>query len=151
MTKKKGLLLGSGAVVLILAAVLIITFTGGSDATGNPANSSDPDTNVAVNSTPGEGKTPDTTIDVPKIADTKTDDPATSAPDAVLDADKGGDVEVNLSEIEKDAEPPAPPVVKDEGQLTNPDKKPEYQETDTTVPPIAERQKMVIKKTGKSI
>ena len=42
---------------------------------------------------------------------------------------------MNISEFEDDKTPPAPPAVKDEGALTNPDAKPTYEDKQTNVNP----------------
>ena len=175
MSKKKCLMLGSSAIVLILAAILIIALTGGSKKTDNPSDISTPGNIATANSIPDEDTKPSTApvvdvpsipdtkpattpvTDIPKITDTKPDTTVSTAtdttvpatPNVVLDAEKGGDVEVNLSEIEKETTPPKPPAVKDEVQLTNPDKKPEYEETDTKIPQDSGTPKNGDKKDGK--
>ena len=133
MTAKKQKLfaiLGSVA-VLIVAAALIVVFTGGAPEKPSPAVSDSGDGTVSVgditdkpDTTPDEQQesTPDTDeIKIPDIEDKSDKSQNTDVPgaDPVLDIDGGEDVNVNISDFDEDKTPPAPPK-------KNGDKKPGY-------------------------
>ena len=133
MTKKKALLFGGGAVALVLLVLLIVVLTGGSKTPNVAVDIESSDSSLSVSDV--SDVTSDNTkgtVDVSNIEDTGTE---SSESDAILDPEKGGSVEVNLSEIEKEATLPPKPQVKDESQLTNPDQEPSYAEEDTKINP----------------
>lgn len=161
MTAKKQklfALLGSVA-VLIVAAALIVVFTGGAPEKPSPAVSDSGGTVLVGDITdkpdtkPDEPQesTPDTDeIKIPDIEDKpdkpqNTDDPGA---DPVLDIDGGEDVNVNISDFDEDKTPPAPPKVNDDSALTNPDVKPSYEDKQTTVNPGSATPKNGDKKPG---
>lgn len=142
-------ILGSVA-VLVVAAALIVVFTGGSsdkpapDVTDNSGTVSVGD----ISTPPTDSK--EDTVNVFGIED-KTDEPQSSdKPDAdpVLNAESGGDVSVNISEFENDKTTPEPPKVKDESALTNPEQKPVYEDNQTNKNPDNDTPKNGDKKPG---
>ena len=162
MNAKKQKLFGilGSAAVLVVAAALIVVFTGGtpekplpdvSDTGGGTVSVGDitdkPDT---APDTP-QGSTPDTDeIKIPDIED-KSDTPQnTDIPDSdpVLNIDGGKDVNVNISDFVEDKTPPAPPKVNDDSALTNPDVKPSYEDKQTTVNPGSDTPKNGDKNPG---
>ena len=162
MTAKKQKLfaiLGSVA-VLIVAAALIVVFTGGAPEKPSPAVSDSGDGTVSVgditdkpDTTPDEQQesTPDTDeIKIPDIEDKSDKSQNTDVPraDPVLDIDGGEDVNVNISDFDEDKTPPAPPKVNDDSALTNPDVKPSYEDKQTTVNPGSDTPKNGDKKPG---
>ena len=162
MTAKKQKLfaiLGSVA-VLIVAAALIVVFTGGAPEKPSPAVSDSGDGTVSVgditdkpDTTPDEQQesTPDTDeIKIPDIEDKSDKSQNTDVPgaDPVLDIDGGEDVNVNISDFDEDKTPPAPPKVNDDSALTTPDVKPSYEDKQTTVNPGSDTPKNGDKKPG---
>ena len=146
MTKKKTLLFGGGAIVLVLLVTLIVILTAGSKTPDILVNTESTDSGLTVNDV--SDVTSDNNVsmvDLPNVEDTGTE---SSASDAILDPEKGGSVEVNLSEIEKEATPPPNPQVKDENQLTNPNQEPSYAEEDTKINPDSNTPQNGEKKNG---
>ena len=144
MTKNRKLLAILGSVaVLVVAAALIVVFTGGTPDKPSPDVPDNGGGTVSVGDiTDKPDTTPDTTpgtdeIKVPDIEDKTDTTSTTDAPgaDPVLDIDSGEDVNVNISEFEDDKTPPAPPKVNDDSALTNPDTKPAYEDNQTNVNP----------------
>ncbi|MBC8560745.1 DUF6550 family protein [Fumia xinanensis] len=146
MTKKKALLFGGGAIVLVLLVTLIVILTAGSKTPDILVNTESTDSGLTVNDV--SDVTSDNNVsmvDLPNVEDTGTE---SSESDAILDPEKGGSVEVNLSEIEKEATPPPKPQVKDESQLTNPNQEPSYAEEDTKINPDSNTPQNGEKKNG---
>lgn len=134
MTKKKGLLLGGGVAVLAGLVALTAVLTGGTEAKNPPVDTPVSEPNLAV-------------APVADDAQTEKTEPAASEP--VFNPEQDKQVEVDIAEPETDTTEPAPPAVKDESQLTNPDTPPSYEQEDTTVTPGSDTPKNGDKKDGK--
>lgn len=145
MKTKRGLAVGGGTVLCAALAILIAArFTPESEATAPDTSETSSTTSISVEiSTAKREETKPIEIEKPAESTIAPDnstptksDPENEASDFI---DSGG-IEINqdFSEPEKpesdiQSEPPAPPQIKDEEMLTNPDKEPTYESEQTDV------------------
>lgn len=148
-TKNQRRLLVSGLAVLCIAlAAVLLTFVGG-DKKNNPhpaANNMSGKTEVKKIQTPNKTEVP-----VPAVTKTPvtTSSYLQSGKDEVLNVDEQQKVEVTVAKTPKKPAEPAKPVIKDKKTLKNPNKKPEYDKSQTTVEPKNSQPKSGYKKNGK--
>lgn len=145
-TQKRLLVSGLTALCIVLAAVLF-TFVGGSEKNIYPvANNMSGNTEIKEIQTPAK-----TVVSVPAVteAPATTTSPSQPDKDVVLDVDKQQNVEVTVAKAQEKPAEPEKPVIKDEEAIKNPDKKPEYDKSQTTVEPKNSQSKSGDKKDGK--
>ena len=137
MKAKRRLAVGGGTAICAALAILIATRFATDDrqlTTSSPPTESKPAISVEISTAKHEETKP---IEVEKptesIAVTPNSDPEKEAADFI---ESGGiKIEQNFAEPEKANDPPAPPVIEDEGMLTNPDKEPTYEPEQVEVKP----------------
>ena len=150
MKTKRGLAVGGGTVFCAALAVLIAArFAPEPEATAPDTSDTSSTTSISVEiSTAKREETKPIEIEKPAESTIAPDDstPTKSDPEKeAADFIEGGGIEINqdFSEPEKpesdiQSEPPAPPQIKDEEMLTNPDKEPTYEPEQTEVKPQPE-------------
>lgn len=142
-TQKRLLVSGLTALCIVLTAVLF-TFVGGGEKNIYPvANDTSGNTEI---------KTPaKTEVSVPAVTEAPATTASPSQPDkdVVLDVDKQQNVEVTVAKAPEKPVEPEKPVITDEEAIMNPDKKPEYDKSQTTVEPKSSQPKSGDKKDGK--
>ncbi|MDD4496133.1 MAG: hypothetical protein PHV32_17630 [Eubacteriales bacterium] len=141
-------ILGSVA-VLVVAAALIVVFTGGSADKPAPGVTDNSGT-VSVGEITDQPDTSGDNVDVPDIKDNSGETPNTEKTDTdpVLNIENSSDVNVNISEFDDEKTTPEPPKVNNESALTNPDTKTTYDDQQTTVTPDSGTPKNGDKKPG---
>lgn len=145
--QRRLLVLGLAVLCIALAAVLF-TFVGGGEK-NNPhpsANNVSRKAGVKKRQTPAKTEVP-----VPAVTKTPvtTSSSLQSGKDEVLNVDKQQKVEVSVAKTPEKPAEPAKPVIKDKKVLKNPNKKPEYDKSQTTVDPKSSQPKSGDKKNGK--
>ena len=151
MKTKRGLAVGGGTVLCAALAILIVArFTPESEATAPDTSETSSTTSISVEiSTAKREETKPIEIEKPTESTIVSDNGAADITPTESDPEKeaadfieDGGIEINqdFSEPEKTEsasqnEPPAPPQIKDEEMLTNPDKEPTYEPEQTEVKP----------------
>ena len=141
--KYKKMCIGCGVALISIAAVITAVLLGGNEKAQISSKSDVQSQSVVINGIDGKDDS-SPTIKAPENTG------QTTQTNSVLDPDKEGQSESNLSETESsNKKPPAPPKVENEKDLTNPNQKPSYHEEDKKVEPDSGKPKNGDKKDGK--